>query len=600
VSATAGLLGATQLALSGHLAMLVLVGLECYRAVLSDVGGLGGRYRASNRQAWQHTQEIAFLLAVTRTLSDSLELRVVLERISEAVARVVDADWAYVLIPQGEDDEQLVVAARYGWWGRRWTQDSHPSRRMVIEAGELSLIRHAIMRRHTVLVNDPQDYEQFECLHDQFARPQSGPALIQPISRKDHTLGVLLLGRVDLSPRERGPSPRQFTDTDAQLCQDLMVHIATAIHNARLYQSVVERAEQAAELQRERESETLRLRSVIDSITDGVVVVTESGHVTLANAAAERVLNVPRQHLIGRIITPLYAELLRREECQPGDQALFEWDDKRLVSCLAPVRQPDGTLLGDVVVFRDVTAERRAEQAKADYHAAFASDLEGSLASSRADTHLLAESMAASATTLQKELLYLVENNVAQMDALLTNFKAVSALEQDAIQREAQAVDMGSIIDEAVGVLRPEAEASDLELAVSLPAELRPAWGDPHHLRQIVLNLLDHAIRHTPAGGTIDVWATETSTEHQADAPQNFLVVSVRDPGTSIPPEKQAHIFDLVRHVDGGRAAGSAGARVGLAVSKGLVNAHGGQISVSSVPGEGSTFSFSIPAAEVM
>ncbi|MFN2242871.1 MAG: ATP-binding protein, partial [Anaerolineae bacterium] len=485
-------------------------------------------------------------------------------------------------------------------WGRRWTQDSHPSRRMVIEAGELSLIRHAIMRRHTVLVNDPQDYEQFECLHDQFARPQSGPALIQPISRKDHTLGVLLLGRVDLSPRERGPSPRQFTDTDAQLCQDLMVHIATAIHNARLYQSVVERAEQAAELQRERESETLRLRSVIDSITDGVVVVTESGHVTLANAAAERVLNVPRQHLIGRIITPLYAELLRREAGQLGDQALFEWDDRQLMGCLGPVRQPDGKLLGDVVVFRDVSAERRAEQAKAGYHAAFASDLDESLSSIRADAHLLAESMAASVTTLQKELLELVETNIAQMSDLLTNFRAVSALEQDAIQIEAQAVDMGSIINEAVGALRPEAEASDLELAVSLPSELRTAWGDPHYLRQIVLNLLDHAIRHTPAGGTIDVWATETSIDHREGASQDFLVVSVRDPGTIIPPNKQDHLFDLVRHVDGGRAAGSASARVGLAVSKGLVNAHGGQISVSSVPGEGSTFSFSIPAAEVV
>jgi signal transduction histidine kinase len=600
LSATGGLLGAAQLGMLGHLAMLVLVALECYRAVLSDIGGLGGKYRASNRQAWQHTQEIAFLMAVGRTLSDSLELRVVLERISEAVARSVDADWAYVLIPQSEGDEQLVVAARYGWWGRRWTQDSHPSRRMVIEAGELSLIRHAILRRHTVLVNDHEDYEQFECLHDQFARPQNGPALIQPITRKDHTLGVLLLGRVDLSPRERGPSPREFTDADAQLCQDLMVHIATAIHNARLYQSVVERAEQAEALQRERESETLRLRSVIDSITDGVVVVTESGYVTLANAAAERILNVPRQHLIGRIITPLYAELLRREACQPGDQALFEWDDKQLMSCLAPVRQPDGKLLGDVVVFRDVSAERRTEQAKAGYHAAFVSDLEESLASIRADTHLLAESMPASITTLQKELLDLVGTHVSQMGALLTNFKAVSALDQDAIQIEAQAVDIGSIIDEAVEVLRPEAEVSDLELAVSLPSELRPAWGDPHHLRQIVLNLLDHAIRHTPAGGTIDVWATETTMERHEGAPQDFLVVSVRDPDTSIPPEKQAHLFDLVRHVDGGRASGSASARVGLAVSKGLVNAHGGQISVSSVPGEGSTFSFSIPAAEVL
>lgn len=443
LSAMGGLLGAAQVAMLGHLAMLLLVAFESYRAVLSDVGGLGGQFRASNRQAWQHTQEMAFLLAVSRTLSDSLDLRAVLERISEAVARAVNADWAYILMPESQDDEQLVVAARYGWWGRRWTQDSHPSRRMVIDSGELSLIRHAVLRRRAVLVNEPGDYEQFECLHDAFARPQSGPALIQPITRQERTLGVLLLGRVDLSPREDGLSHRQFTDADAQLCQGLMVHIAAAIENAQLYQSSVEQSEQAGELLRQREGETLRLHSILDSITDGVVLVTETGNVALANAAAERILNVPRQHLLGRIISPLYAELLRDEECQPGDEALFEWDGKLLKSCLAPVRQPDGTFLGDVVVFRDVTTEERAERTKTEYDTAVSHELQNLLASVQADTHLLAESVAKGATPLQQELLDLVGANIEQMAALLDNFKAASNQVQDELLIEAQAVDIG-------------------------------------------------------------------------------------------------------------------------------------------------------------
>ena len=423
-------------------AMLLLLAFESYRAVLSDVGGLGGQFQASNRQAWQHTQEMAFLLAVSRSLSDSLDLRAVLERISEAVARAVNADWAYILMPVSQDDEQLVVAARYGWWGRRWTLDSHPSRRMAIDSGELSLIRHAILRRSAVLVNEPGDYEQFECLHEAFARPQSGPALIQPIAQQDRTLGVLLLGRVDLSPREHGLSQRQFTDADAQLCQDLMVHIAAAIQNAQLYQSVVEQSEQSAELLHQRESETLRLHSILDSITDGVVLVTETGHVALANAAAERILNVPRQHLLGRIITPLYAELLRDEECQPGDEAIFEWDGKLLKSCLAPVRQPDGTFLGDIVVFRDVSTKKRAERTKTEYDTAVSHELQDLLASVQADTRLLAESVAKGATPQQQELLDLVGANIEQMTALLNDFKTASALEHDELQIEAQAANI--------------------------------------------------------------------------------------------------------------------------------------------------------------
>jgi two-component system phosphate regulon sensor histidine kinase PhoR len=594
LSAIGGLLGAVQVAMLGHLAMLLLVVIESYRSVLSDVGALGRQLQARNEQARKQTQEMAFLLAVGRTLSDSLDLRAVLERISEAVARAVDADWAYILMPLSEDDEQLVVAARYGWWGRRWTQDSHPSRRMVIDSSELSLIRHAILRRRSVLVNEPGDYEQFECLHDRFARPQSGPALIQPITRQERTLGVLLLGRVDLSPREYGLSHRQFTDADAQLCQDLMVHIGAAIENARLYESIFEQSQHAVQLLSERESESLSLQSTLDALTNGVVVVTDAGNVALANAAAERILNVPRQHLLGRIITPLYAELLRHEEIRPGDEVLFTWDDKLLKSCLSPVRQPDGTLLGDVVVFRDVTAEEHAEQAKTEYDSAFSRKLQNLLFSVRADTHMLAESVAKSASLLQQELLDLVVANIKQMTALLLDFKKVSNLEHDEIQIEAQAVDIGAIIDKAVRIVRAEAVASNLELVVDLPSELSRAWGDPRHLRRIVLNLLDYTMRHTPAGGKIDVWATEVSAAHRDASSRGFLVVSIRNPGTFIPSGEQDQLLEYLDPLDAGHAAGSAGA---LAVSKGLVAAHGGWISVASEPGQGSTLSFSIPAA---
>ncbi|NIV33445.1 MAG: GAF domain-containing protein [Anaerolineae bacterium] len=439
-SAVGGLLGTQQVAMLGHLAMLLLVAFEGYRAVLYDLGGLGGRFKASTKQAWQHTQEMAFLMAVGSSLSDSLDLRAVLERVSEAVARAVNADWAYVLIPESKDDEQLVVAARYGWWGRRWTQDNHPSRRVAIGSGELSLIRHAILRRHAVLVNEPGDYEQFECLHEAFARPQSGPALILPVTRQERTLGVVLLGRIDLSPRDDGLSDRQFTAADAQLCQALVVHIAAAIHNARLYQDSLEQSKQSAELLRQRDSETVRLHSILDSITDGVVLVTDTGKVALANAAAERILNVPRQHLLGRIITPLYAELLRDRECKPGDEALFEWDGKLLKSCLAPVRQPDGTLLGDVVVFRDISTGEHARRPGAERDAAVSRELQDLLSSARADTRLLAESAAEGATPLQQELLAQVAANIEQMLALLGGSATVSGEDGGGPQGEAKAV----------------------------------------------------------------------------------------------------------------------------------------------------------------
>ena len=435
-AAMGGLLGALWVAMVGQLAMLLLVAFESYRAVLFDVGGLGGQGEVDSRQAWQHTQEMAFLLAVGRSLSDSLDLRTVLERISEAVARVVDADWAYILMPVSKDDEQLVVAARYGWWGRRWTRDNHPSRRVVIDSGELSLIRHAILRRRAVLVNEPGDYEQFECLHEAFARPQNGPALIQPITRQERTLGVVLLGRVDLSPREDGWTNRQFTDADAQLCQAMIVHIAAAIHNAQLYQSSVEQSAQATELLRQHESENLRLHSILDSISDGVVLVADTGQVALVNAAAERILNVPRQYLVGRIITSLYTELLRDGESQPGDEIVFEWDGRLLEGSLTPLRQADGTPLGDMITFRDCASRERAGQTRAAYDETVSRELQDLLSSVQADTLLLAESAGEGSPSRQDQL-DLLAAKVELMIAMLDNPRVVSDLEHDQVQPEA-------------------------------------------------------------------------------------------------------------------------------------------------------------------
>ena len=268
--------------------------------------------------------------------------------------------------------------------------------------------------------------------------------MILPITRQERTLGVVLLGRVDLTPQDGDRSDRRFTHADAQLCQALVAHIAAAIHNAQLYRDSVEQSEQSAELLRQRESETVRLHSILDSITDGIVLVTDTGKVALANAAAERILNVPRQHLLGRVITPLYAELLRDRECKPGDEAFFEWDGRLLKSCLAPVRRPDGALLGDVVVFREFSNGERAGRPRTECDAAGSQELQDLLSAAWADTRLLAESTAEGATSLQQELLAQVAANIEQMLALLGGAATVSGEDGDELQVEAQAVDVST------------------------------------------------------------------------------------------------------------------------------------------------------------
>jgi PAS domain S-box-containing protein len=515
---------------------------------------------------------------------------VVLDRASEAVARAIDADWAYALLPVDGSAEEFVVAARYGWWGRRRIQDGEVQRRVVIHLSDFGLIRHAIQRRCQVLANQSEDYEEFESLHRVLvARPQSGPTLVQPILMQDRSLGVVLLGNIRRD--------RTFSSADARLCGTLIAKLATAIDNARLYQSVDEQARRLAELLRIREEEASQRQAVLDSITDGVVVAAEGGKVVLANAAAERILGVPRERLPGQTIRWLYAELLRAGGRIPGNSVVFEWGAKQVMGSLAPVKMQDGELLGYVAVFRDITREQQADKASSAFISTISHELRTAMTSIKVYVELLAVGGAGNVSPQQSEFLNIISANTERMVSLVNNLVTVSAMEQGPIRVEARRVDMGRVIDDAVQAIRSQAEEAELSVAVNLASDLSPVKGDPQHLRQIMDNLLDNAVRYTPLRGRITVWAAEAKLGDGDGESQDYVMVSVRDTGVGIAPEEHGRIFEKYYRVENPLSEQAGGFGMGLAIVKTLVEAHGGRIWVESEVGVGSTFSFTIPAA---
>jgi PAS domain S-box-containing protein len=599
VGAIAALLGFQLGVRLAHLAILPLFAIETYRRILADWGGYGRELQTVSEHTWRQTQRVAFLLEVSRAITASLDLPVVLERVVESIARAINADWAYILLPEGKDPELLVVAARYGWWGRRWTQESHLSRRVVIGLSDFSLIRHAFLRQRQVLANQPDDYGQFESLHDLLARPQAGPTLIQPLYLGERSLGVLLLGRIETSPRESGKARRELSDADAELCAALAVQAATALHNSSLYQSLNEQVGQLAELLSAREEKIIQFQTILESIADGVMVAGEDGEVILVNAAAERILAVPRQRLLDQTISRLYAELLQSRGPQGDEQVVFQWNDRVIMSSLAPVRMLDGALLGHVAVFRDVTRERQAEQARAEFVATVSEQLQTRLVSIQGYLEGLASDMTGDADSQQHVLLQSIRANGEQMAELVDEFKVVSEMERGSIQIELQAVDMRELIQEAVEAIRAEAESSQVELTANVPSDLNPAWGDPRRLRQIMGSLLDNAVHDTPESGRVTVWATEAHLEDTGASDGSYLVISVRDGGTGFAVEEQDRDGETFHRLDNWPSEATRGARIELAVTKGLVEAHGGRIWVESRSGVGSTFSFTIPTAAI-
>lgn len=167
---------------------------------------------------------------------------------------------------------------------------------------------------------------------------------------------------------------------------------------------------------------------------------------------------------------------------------------------------------------------------------------------------------------------------------------------QDLAQAEAgqltlvrQPAALQGIVEQAVSILRPQTDAKGITLTVELPAALALVEVDRTRVGQVLRNLLNNAAAHTPRGGEIVVSAASASQE---------VAVSVRDTGTGIAPEHLPYVFDRFYRADKSRARQTGGAGLGLAIVKQLVVAHGGSIRVESVPGQGSTFTFTLPIAQ--
>jgi signal transduction histidine kinase len=173
--------------------------------------------------------------------------------------------------------------------------------------------------------------------------------------------------------------------------------------------------------------------------------------------------------------------------------------------------------------------------------------------------------------------------------ALIDDLLDIARIEAGRIELKRTPLDLVPLIQEVARALRPQLKGKDqwfsLELAEALPAVV----GDADRVRQILTNLLSNALKYTPSGGRI------TITAH-GDAGR--VRVAVQDTGIGLAPEDQAQLFTPFFRAQNDATQGVGGTGLGLAITRALVELHGGAITATSAPGQGSTFSFTLPALQ--
>jgi PAS domain S-box-containing protein len=353
-----------------------------------------------------------------------------------------------------------------------------------------------------------------------------------------------------------------------------------------------------------------RVRSVVETVVDGIVTIDEGGTVETFNPAAERLFGYPATEVIGRNVKVLMPEPYHN--AHDGYLANYlRTGEAKVIGIGREVvgRRKDGTTfpmelavsefrLGDrryfTGVVRDITERKAAEEAlqeadrrKDEFLAALAHELRNPLAPVRNALHLLQQ--AGNDGTAVEQARGVMERQVAQLARLVDDLLDVSRIARGKLELRRQRVELAVVVGNAVEASRPLIDQMGHELTVTLPPEPVYLDIDPVRVTQVLSNLLNNAAKYTDRGGRIGLSAERQGSD---------AVVAVRDTGVGIPADKLPHVFEMFTQVEGSSARAQGGLGLGLTLVKRLTEMHGGSVEArSGGPGRGSEFVVRLPVA---
>jgi PAS domain S-box-containing protein len=520
------------------------------------------------------------LLDAARQLGETLEPDRVYDRFHDLLANVVEHD--AVVVSSYEESEGL-IRCDYAWVeGNRLDPAIFPPVTLNREGGGMQ--SRVIVGGEPLLFNDvPERVQEPGTYYDVDAEgtvrklPESGPpgtqaVMMVPVKHEGRVVGVVQL----MSDR------RAFEPADLVVFEGLVAQMAAAVRNARLQRERV-RLEAAEAAARAVAAEREQAARVLDVVGDGIFLLDRDGIVRLWNRAAEVATGLRADEVVGRApgdVSPGWDELAARiPVAERGDTARsvtlpVELRGRDLWLSFVAVRGPEGV----VYAFRDLTGERRLDEEKSDFIATVSHELRTPMAAvyGAAQTLLLREGELAPERA--RELLEMIATQAARLSQITEEVLLASRLDRGDVPLERERVDL-------VEVARAATHAVDGRVEVDAPGSVTAA-GDADRIQQVLVNLLDNAVKY---GGSHVVIRVERG--------EAVARVAVSDNGPGIPRPEQQLIFEKFYRGDPQLARSPGGTGLGLFISRELVQRMGGRLDVESPPGGGATFVVELPVA---
>ncbi|EIT85430.1 two-component sensor histidine kinase involved in phosphate regulation [Fictibacillus macauensis ZFHKF-1] len=335
-------------------------------------------------------------------------------------------------------------------------------------------------------------------------------------------------------------------------------------------------------------SEQDRLKTLIENMGSGVILIDKNGSITIVNRAFKELFKEHTESWAGHLFHEVFPhkEIIDLVE----DTFLMETNIRKQVVLpihierkhfdvsSAPVLNNLGKLRGIVLVFHDITELKKLEQIRKDFVANVSHELKTPVTSLKGFAETLLDG-AADQPDIRDKFLTIMWKESERLQLLIQDLLDLSKAEQG-YALELQEVSLATIVEEVLLILEPKAEEKGIALKFAVEGATT-VEGDGQRLKQVFINLINNALNYTPAGGRVLIRLKESAEK---------VTFSVSDTGIGIKKEEISRIFERFYRVDKGRSRNSGGTGLGLAIVKHLVEAHHGRIHVKSKVGEGSTF----------
>ena len=376
--------------------------------------------------------------------------------------------------------------------------------------------------------------------------------------RARQTLGILTLG---------SRRPDRFDEHDLDLAQELAGRAGVAMDNAGLV-GELRRGAQTAQ--------------ALEFVGDGVFLVGREGDILLWNPAAARITGLSEGEVVGALAETVLAGWPlgqgERPQTFPVDGPHGE-----LWLSLTAAEFPHGT----VYAFRDLTEERAVEQLKSDFVSTVSHELRTPLAAIYGAAMTLQRDDVELNDVQEAGMLDVISGESERLARIVNDILLASRLDSGAATVEISRTDAGELARAVLAAAEAHLPPG-VELVLSVPDPGPQVAADPDGLRQVLVNLVENAVKYSPDGGLVELQLEPT------DGRVRFVV---RDRGLGIPASEHERIFEKFFRLDPNLARGVGGTGLGLYISREIVRRMGGRIRVESEPGRGSTFSFELPLA---